>query len=650
MRSLLQRLLRALSALVLVSALVGAFAFSMFAPARAAPGPGPKPTPPATRGLATSQRSFAFGTPVGSLRVRAPRLAAPGDVVINEVVTDPQTDWSSNGFSGVPGGGAVSPVDEFVELYIKTADLNLGGWTIALNDGSPGSGDLTSAGAFQVSRYVGPGSFAATGAGAYLVLGNPAGSSSMSNNIVIVLSDDHGTVIDQVQLGGGAAPSGNATGPDDEAVARVPNGVDTGDDASDFIQQAATPGTANNPGAPPPPATATPTLTVTATATGPSPTPTATLTPSPTRTPSPSATVPGPAAGTVLLNEFLPHPAAGQQEFIELINRSAQAVDLGGWQLDDAPGGSQPYTLPGGTLIGPGGLLAFGKDVTGIALNDDGDTVRLLTPDGGLADAWTYKPAPKAGTSWARIPDGGAWNPRGIPSPGLPNQAAPGPSQPGDAAIGDFRNWPDGAWLSVSGFVSVPPGLFSTRTIHIQDATGGVTVYLGRDNWPPLAVGQPIRLQLGYLRHRSGDLQLYVRNGWHIQAGAADVPVSLAPRGVSTGQIGETTAGALVMVTGRVTQLESGAFRLDDGSGEARVFFAAGTGLGAPNLSVGENWRVTGVVVENTTAGSAPPSYRLQPRFAADLSQIVAGPPRPYVLRAAAAPSDTPEPTATDEH
>src|SRR5205823_2951588 len=156
---------------------------------------------------------------------------------------------------------------------------------------------------FQVSRYVGAGSFAATAAGAYLVLGNPAGSSSMSNDLVIVLRDDHGTIIDQAELGNGGAPSGNATSPDDEAVARVPNGIDTGNDGLDFVQQAATPGTANVPGAPPPAATAT------WTATGSSPTPSSTLTATPTQTPTPSATVPAPVAGTVLLNEFLPHPA-----------------------------------------------------------------------------------------------------------------------------------------------------------------------------------------------------------------------------------------------------------------------------------------------------------------------------------------------------
>lgn len=639
MRSRLQALLRALGALMLVSALAGVFAFSLLAPAGEA-SPASKPTPPATRGLVVAPNRTAFVRP----QLAAARAqAAAGDVVINEVVTDPQTDWSSNNFSGVPGGGAVSAADEFVELYIKTAGLDLTGWSIALNDGSPSSGDLTSAGAFQVSRYVGAGSFQATAAGAYLVLGNPRGSSSMSNNLVIVLSDNHGTVINQAQLGNGGAPSGSASSPDDEAVARVPNGINTGDDGTDFVQQAATPGTANTPGLPPPGPTATATASATATATGPTPTP--------TRTPTlgPTPTLPSPAAGTVLLNEFLPRPGPGQQEFIELINRSAQVVDLGGWQLDDAPGGSKPFVLAPGTVIGPGGLLAFSHDMTGVALNDAGDTARLLLPDGSVADAWSYKPAPKAGTSWARIPDGGDWNPRGIPSPGQPNQAEPGPAEPGDTAIGDFRAWPDGAWVSVSGYVSVPPGLFSSRTIHIQDATGGVTVYLGRDDWPPLAVGQPIRLRLGTLRHRGGDLQLYLRNGWHIQAGAADVPVLLAPWAAATGQIGETMEGALVTVTGRVTALEADAFWLDDGSGAARVFFAAGTGLARPDLHTGETWQVSGVVVENTSASSAAPAYRLQPRFAADLARLVAGEAQPYTPGTAAAAGEIPEPTATAE-
>ena len=128
-----------------------------------------------------------------------------------EIVTDPQSDWSSSGFDGAAGAGTVSETDEFVELYIKTAGLDLAGWTISLEDTSPFSGDLTGAGAFQTARYVGAGSFHATAAGDYLVLGNPQASASLNNEILIVLKDDQDNVIDQVQVGSGGAPDGDAT-------------------------------------------------------------------------------------------------------------------------------------------------------------------------------------------------------------------------------------------------------------------------------------------------------------------------------------------------------------------------------------------------------------------------------------------------------
>jgi hypothetical protein len=160
-------------------------------------------------------------------------------------------------------------------------------------------------------------------------------------------------------------------------------------------------------------------------------------------------------------------------------------------------------------------------------------------------------------------------------------------------------------------------------------------------------VGHPIRL-LGYLRHRSGDLQLYVRNGWHVGAGSDDVLMPLRPAAVQTGAIGEATEGSLVRATGVVTELEPDAFWIDDGSGAARVFFAAATGVERPPVALGQTWEITGVVVENTLATSTGPRYRLQPRFASDVAQVVDGVLVPYVPAPDASPAiETPEPTET---
>jgi hypothetical protein len=586
--------------------------------ALAAPPPG---TPQPTRAPEASLTRYGAGAeryaPPQYAGARRSVSATPGSVVIDEVVTDPQTDWSSSGFDGTAGAGAITDADELVELYIKTAGLDLGGWTIALEDGSPTSGGLEAGGAFAVARYAGAGNLHYTAAGAYLVLGNPGGS--LNNEILISLKDGDGQVIDQVQLGGGGGPNGNATGPTDEAVARNPNGNDTNVDWADLFHQRATVGRDNVNGSLPPGATDTPTAT-------------------PTATPS------GPFGEGVVLNEILPRG----EEFIELYNPTGVAVDLSHWRLDDIPGGTSPYVLPAGTVISPGGFLVFMQAVTGIGLNDDGDSARLLRPDDSVADAVDYAPAPSANFSLARVPDGGSWNARGLPSPGLPNSAQALPAEAAAAEIGAFRQWPDGAWVSLVGWVSVLPNTFSPRSIHLQDATGGVTVYLGRDDWPPLALGQRVQV-LGSLRHRSGELQLYVRNGWHVHTGAADPLLPVSPAGFTTGQIGEGTEGGLVVVTGRVTQVEESAVWLDDGSGPARVFFAAATGLPRPPAQVGETWRVIGAVVEFTSGASAP-NFRLQPRGAADVAQIVDGRAIAYVPAGTATPTLEPaEPTATSE-
>ncbi|MBO6662228.1 Calx-beta domain-containing protein [Roseivirga sp.] len=175
------------------------------------------------------------------------------DVVINEIVTDPQQDWSTSVFASAPGGAPGSD-DEWVELYIKTAAIDFTGWTIELIDGSDVIGDLTDNGAFDVSNYIssGAGTFNSSEVGDYLVLGNPDGSGLLNNDVQIVLKDPGGAVVDQVKLGAGAgeAPTGNASSVSDESVQRIPNGTDTDADDADFVRAAASIGAVNDASGP----------------------------------------------------------------------------------------------------------------------------------------------------------------------------------------------------------------------------------------------------------------------------------------------------------------------------------------------------------------------------------------------------------------
>ncbi|MBN2165233.1 MAG: Ig-like domain-containing protein, partial [Marinilabiliaceae bacterium] len=166
------------------------------------------------------------------------------DVVINEVVTEPQQDWSISAFSGNPGG-TPGTNDEWVELFINSDGVDLAGWTIELIDGTDVIGDLTNTGAFDVSNYItaGSGSFSNTAVGDYLVLGNVDGAEAMNNAITITLKDPSGAIVDVVTFN--TNPSSGSENIYNESAQRFPNGTDT-DSNSDWTQGKATPGAANS--------------------------------------------------------------------------------------------------------------------------------------------------------------------------------------------------------------------------------------------------------------------------------------------------------------------------------------------------------------------------------------------------------------------
>ena len=135
----------------------------------------------------------------------------------------------------------------------------------------------------------------------------------------------------------------------------------------------------------------------------------------------------GSGASNVCINEFLPQPAVVYTlEWIELYNPLDVDVNLSGYVLDDiTDGGTSPYTIPNGTIISAHGFLVFYSNVTGIALNNDGDTVNLLEPDGvTVVDSFSYTSSTDD-VSIGRLPDGGGtWTTFSNPTPGSSNSGS----------------------------------------------------------------------------------------------------------------------------------------------------------------------------------------------------------------------------------
>lgn len=336
-------------------------------------------------------------------------------IVINEVA------WA---------GTRANADHEWIELYNpNTADVNLNGWYLISSDGSPWfslNGIIIAAGEYLLlvrdANTFYPGSL---DSGVRQI--QYSGALSNDGEILRLLAPD-GTIVDTANEDGSVAwPAGanttyrptmeRRTGQPDGPAAWITNTgvVKNGKDkAQNPIY--GTPGRANWAAGVTPTPSKTPTLTRT---------PTVTRTPTrvPYRTPTP---VP-----RLVLNEFVPRPGQDWNndgkvdvfdEYIEIYNAGITNINLSGWELDDeADQGSEPYTLPGRTLK-PGEYAVYYASTTGISLSDGGDTVRLLKPNGDVADAYTYGVVKYANQTWCRQPDGYIrWIDSCAPSPGRPN-------------------------------------------------------------------------------------------------------------------------------------------------------------------------------------------------------------------------------------
>jgi len=117
-----------------------------------------------------------------------------------------------------------------------------------------------------------------------------------------------------------------------------------------------------------------------------------------------------PDPSDVRLNEVLPVPgeadwdgdgtADEHDEWIELNNAGSSAVELGGWFVGQAGAdedwryalrkNATPgvlYEMPSDCTLEPGQFLVLYRGKTGIALEDTGDQVVLISPQGHLVDA-----------------------------------------------------------------------------------------------------------------------------------------------------------------------------------------------------------------------------------------------------------------------
>ncbi len=116
------------------------------------------------------------------------------------------------------------------------------------------------------------------------------------------------------------------------------------------------------------------------------------------------------AEGPVVINEVCYHagPELDSGDWVELLNRSGQPVDLSGWSLAGSNGAVSP-SLPDGVVLGSGAMLVLERDLAlfsgaypqstamvyelGFALGNAGERLSLVDGAGGLVDEVRYSDA-----------------------------------------------------------------------------------------------------------------------------------------------------------------------------------------------------------------------------------------------------------------
>ncbi|MEY4744072.1 MAG: hypothetical protein RL272_17 [Candidatus Parcubacteria bacterium] len=467
--------------------------------------------------------------PVGT-PVQGPENPSTTDPVIGATATIPETIARARFSEVFPDPAGADDLNEFIEIEnASDTDADLAGWQVENAAGK----------SFTIGVRVGPhAAYAFTYAETKIALVN--------TGMTLTLRDPSGAVVDTLTYGGPAR-----TG---RTYARLSDGswqwtaVPTPGSENAFDVPTQTPAALpdRSPGVADP------------TQDAPEPT-------DPPVAPPPSV----PASPRVSIVEFIPDPVGDDAaEWVALRNDGEDDALLDGWKLDDAAGGSEPFSLSG-MRIAAGSRAVIERAASKIALNNAGDEVRLIGPDGVPTQTVAYANAPE-GKTYALT--GGAWKwlPEDVPGPGAgkisaagvvtavePGQSPDAANEPPDtaevpteASVADISA-DDDSLMAIEGVVTLAPGIVGKRTFAIQDPSGLGGVFVrayGSSPMPQLAAGDAVRI-VG--RSSVGTGAGFSTTGAGIMKNGAG---TVTPEEKRVADIGDDETGMMVAITGIVAR------------------------------------------------------------------------------------------------
>ena len=355
-----------------------------------------------------------------------------------------------------------------------------------------------------------------------------------------------------------------------------------------------------------------------------------------------------PIAVNLQLSEIHPNPLEGG-EWIEIAHDGSQTSLLDGWRLEDASG---KRTVLEGEI---GASELFIITLPNQILNNSGDTVKLIAPDGKTVDETDYSiDAPKKGESWSFV--NSLWQ----RSPATPaefntefspveNELQEEPTQeensessaPKETTVNQTKNnekthtvvaiaepntdaespEPSSKPKSskedtkrddrdrIEGVITGEPGIFGTQIAFIE----GYQLYFYHADWPEELVTGSVVQVTGEESSSRGEKRFKIATKDDIDVlGSQDE----SPQSIGLEQLDKQPIGTLVQVEAEVIERDSRTLTIDQDGTIAEVVLHDALDIDLKRM-LGNSYTVTGVI--RTLNGNT----RIYPRTEDDLTEFV---------------------------
>lgn len=313
---------------------------------------------------------------------------------------------------------------------------------------------------------------------------------------------------------------------------------------------------------------------------------------------------------TILITEIYPTPEENEIEWLELFNNSEEEIELDSWKISDLSNSVVLKNL----ILSPYEYLELSEELSGITLNNSGDTISLVDPNGELVHEFAYEKT-SAGISNITYEDSVVQTK--VPTPGLENTYVEISNCFYDAIdinIQQFKSTDSSSDTNykLTGSLTALPGQIYTDKIYVQDQSGGLMVRLPDEFSSDLNIGENIQV-CGYHNEYYQEDEFVISNTRSIIILDSTSPVNPIP----VESVNESLVGSLARIEGTISENSSTAITVQTQSEEIKVKLSH-LSL-EQEKSKGDQVEILGILTRYGDNKDGSPYYRLVPRTIEDV-------------------------------